>query len=171
MRMSILCALFVSAVACVPEAGVPGAAAEPVSAGPHWADANGVYVAVPGALVHFDATGLVWEISAETGQPAEQGRRALFYEASDCSGPVFVYAMPPRQTLRILGDEAYYSRPDTLATARMCGASTDFGQGCTAQTQCPYADEMLEFSLLSREDGVQVPELPWVGPLHLEAGQ
>jgi hypothetical protein len=152
--------------------GAPGANGD--RPGLVWRDAAGNTAGEGRELVHVDAQGLVWPISAETGQvevddlktpPAGQGR---YYTSTDCSGgallPAGWFSLPlPRVPFRL--DGRLRVRADSARLADLTARSVLSSNGC--ETFDPTTVRGVRLSELPVVTA-PVPVLATQGPLHLE---
>ena len=130
-----------------------------------WYDATGALVVEHPELVYFDGTGYLWYIDGDTGGVSDR-QQYVYFETNDCTGEGFVYRQTPRVPFRIMGDDDYYVRPDTLQSEDGCFASVDYGPdyGCVATPLCPYT--VVPLNECVPPSPIEPPDFDWQGPLH-----
>lgn len=146
----------------------------PASASYHWVDATGAAATDGPELVYFDAEGLMWSLSAETGEAIGQDDVTVYFSGPDCSGDNLVTGTRARVPFRPEGDETYYVRGDSqqaVPTHPPSVAVWTYGYpypGCTAPP-----DDGAEYWVIKLEEAYRRPELVppttgLAGPLHPE---
>ena len=128
-----------------------------------WVDATGAQLP-DDQTIHLE-DGLVWFIHTETGQPVPAWDRPVTYESEDCTGEGYVAAPEPRMPFMVLGDGPFV-RGDQVVSETVDVLSQESPAGCYAYTYS--VDFLVPLSDLDYRPEMEVPTLPWVGPLHRE---
>lgn len=152
-------------------AGPAGPAGAP-GPGIAWVDATGVRAegVMPhpggGSMLYLDPEGRVWAVDPENAT-LDVFAADLPVRWSDlgCTGAAFVRAPLPRFTFRIADDQAVRVRHDTMVAFDVTVRSQSLAEGgCEDLLQ----EETERAIALPAEEGIEIPVLDLVAPLHPE---
>lgn len=136
-----------------------------------WVDADGRDVAPSSSLLHVDASGRVFYLDQETGQPLaayDNLQATTGYERPGCAPPLLMaYPMTPRVPFALGDDAGYRVRADDAFSRRVSFASTGLPDGGCSDISPPRVQPFPAFEVPS-PTLPRLPVLPFRGPLHLE---
>lgn len=137
----------------------------------HWVDSGGTTATAGAALVYFDWEGLVWNLSAETGQAIDYEPVTIYYSEADCDGDRYIAGIPPRVPFWPHADDSYYLRRDDQQSAPLVLPSHSTWDPAYPYPGCNGEDsEVWAFKLdeAYRRPELEPPVTGLSGPLRVE---